>query len=411
MHEPLLKKKLIRALIFNTLFIGAINTQAQQNALDFDGINDYISTNYSGISGNTAKTIEAWIKTTKNSITSGQSVIVDWGTLGTGTRFTFCILTNNAIRLEVQGSGLSGNIAVNDGAWHHVAAVYNPTATNKVSLYVDGILDTAGNLTTTVNTGLATTVRIGSRIDTVNFFQGDIDEVRIWDKALTQAEIQANKNIEFCSPPNNLKAYFKINEGTVGANNTLITSIPSTVGSYTGTLIGFALTGTTSNFIAGTTNLGSPNNTVSVSGGTLTAAQGGATYQWLDCNNANAPISGATNQSFTPSTVGNYAVAITIGGCNATSACQTITTLGTNDYKYETSNLSVSPNPTKNLITINSNDMVNEVEIINLNGQRMMYLKPNMISPTIDISDWVSGIYIVKVNTDHYSKSFKIIKN
>ncbi len=65
-------------------------------------------------------------------------------------------------------------------------------------------------------------------------------------------------------------------------------------------------------------------NTVSVSGGTITANQLVAAYQWLDCDNAFAPISGEVNQSFNPTLGGNYAVQITVQGCFTTSACTLI---------------------------------------------------------------------------------------
>lgn len=54
--------------------------------------------------------------------------------------------------------------------------------------------------------------------------------------------------------------------------------------------------------------------TVGQVGPTLSANNSGATYQWVDCDNGNAPITGATSQSFTPSNSGNYAVIITEGG-------------------------------------------------------------------------------------------------
>ena len=66
------------------------------------------------------------------------------------------------------------------------------------------------------------------------------------------------------------------------------------------------------------------NSSVTQTGLSLTAEQDGATYQWLDCNNAYAMISGATNQEYTPGTSGTYAVAITLGSCTDTSNCITL---------------------------------------------------------------------------------------
>ncbi|NOQ75828.1 MAG: T9SS type A sorting domain-containing protein [Crocinitomix sp.] len=54
---------------------------------------------------------------------------------------------------------------------------------------------------------------------------------------------------------------------------------------------------------------------------TLTALEEGAIYQWLDCDDGFAPIDGATDQTFTAETPGNYAVLITVDECVEISAC------------------------------------------------------------------------------------------
>src|SRR5690606_30067270 len=51
----------------------------------------------------------------------------------------------------------------------------------------------------------------------------------------------------------------------------------------------------------------------------------GTTYQWIDCDNEDAPIDEATTQIFTPTATGNYAVIITKGGCSAQSECTSVT--------------------------------------------------------------------------------------
>ncbi len=224
-----------------------------QNALHLDGADDYVQTTWSGISGNSARTVEAWVKTTADAV-SNQQVILDYGTAATGGRFTFNILWANAIRLEAHGNGLSGSIPVNDGNWHHVAAVYDPTATNKVSLYVDGVLDIAGNLTVNVNTGTTVPLRIGRRVDNAKKFEGSIDEVRVWNVARTQSQIQATKDITFCTMPSNLMAYYTFDQGVGGTNNPDETSLYDLSGNnYHGTLMNFALNGAASNWTSGAT--------------------------------------------------------------------------------------------------------------------------------------------------------------
>ena len=74
--------------------------------------------------------------------------------------------------------------------------------------------------------------------------------------------------------------------------------------------------------ITTTVNVSPVDTSVSLVGVTLTAATGGATYQWIDCDNGSLPIAGATGQSFMPSANGNYAVIVTVNGCSDTSGVQ-----------------------------------------------------------------------------------------
>jgi hypothetical protein len=97
-----------------------------------------------------------------------------------------------------------------------------------------------------------------------------------------------------------------------------------------------------------------PDVAVSDNANTLTALQSGATYQWIDCNNGNAPISGATNQSFTPATNGSYAVIVTLNGCSNTSACQNITITSLDTQALSKLPFSIYPNPNRGNFTIQS---------------------------------------------------------
>ncbi|MEL7532084.1 MAG: LamG-like jellyroll fold domain-containing protein [Bacteroidota bacterium] len=223
-----------------------------QNALHLDGLNDYVQTTFPGITGTAPRTVEAWIKTTANANPSNggvQQIITDWGVFATGSRFTFNVLWGDAIRLEVSGSGLSGSIAVNDGLWHYVVGVYDPTASNQLSLYVDGVLDISGNIPTPINTASGN-MRIGQRMDGARHFDGTIDEVRIWDIALSPSQIAANFNQSLCSL-NGVVAYYNFDEGIAGGNNAGVSNLPDLVASNNGTLQNFALSGATSNWVQG----------------------------------------------------------------------------------------------------------------------------------------------------------------
>jgi hypothetical protein len=383
-----------------------------QNGLHYDGVNDIVTTTYGGISGSNPRTIEAWIKT--SSTNGEQQVIVDWGNLATSQRFTFNIINNSFLRLEVQGNGLTGNIVINDGNWHHVSTVFNPNATNKVSLYVDGVLDVAGNLTVAVNTNINVPVRIGRRIDDVKTFNGSIDEVRIWNVARTQAQIQASMNNELCAPQANLMAYYKFNEGVASGSNTSVITVPDFSGNNnTGTLTNFALTGNTSNWVAGQ-NL--PQQTIddtvtNDNTGTLTANETGATYQWVDCNNANAPISGADAQSYTATIPGSYAVIVTKNGCTATSACESVT-LRVHLSEFARS-ISMFPNPTNGITNIQLNQSFETIEatVYNVTGQTILNKEFNNTNTfSVDINS-SNGIYFLAIKTNSGENAvLKVVK-
>jgi dienelactone hydrolase len=84
---------------------------------------------------------------------------------------------------------------------------------------------------------------------------------------------------------------------------------------------------------------------VSTTTTTLTSDQSGVSYQWLECDNSNAPAPGATNQSYSPTNSGNYAVVLGSGSCVDTSNCYFIAAVGIEEF-VETIN------PNKELIMI-----------------------------------------------------------
>lgn len=226
------------------IFLSFTIALTSQGALNFDGINDYVQTSYGGVLGNSPRTIEAWIKTSKPA--GVQQSIVDYGEFNSpnGRRFTLNILGSPAVlRAEIRGWGVNGTTVLNDGVWHHVAVTYDGAS---IRLYVDCVLEATAVPTTTVNTTTSTSlpygVRIGNRSNInstyTSFFEGDIDEVRFWNVARSTNELTSNKNGELTIISANLTGYWKLNElSGVIAND-------SSFGANNGTLTNFALNGT-----------------------------------------------------------------------------------------------------------------------------------------------------------------------
>ncbi|MEC4005905.1 T9SS type A sorting domain-containing protein [Flavobacterium sp. SUN052] len=150
-------------------------------------------------------------------------------------------------------------------------------------------------------------------------------------------------------------------------------------------------------------------NTVTNNGTTLSANQTGATYQWIDCNNSNSAIVGETNQTFTPSASGSYAVVVSNGTCSVTSGCQTITVLATNQFDFNNSILA-TPNPFDTSFAI-KNTIEGTITIYDAVGKTIRIEKLNIGTTSFDLSRYSSGIYLVKFNdSDNNSKLFKMIK-
>jgi large repetitive protein len=106
-----------------------------------------------------------------------------------------------------------GVTPITTGAWHHAAATYDGS---KWQLFLDGVLET--ELIVGQPPAFASTQRvaIGSALISsqvaAGFFNGVIDEVRIWDHARTQAEIQASIDQQLASG-SGLVARWGLNEG------------------------------------------------------------------------------------------------------------------------------------------------------------------------------------------------------
>ena len=94
-------------------------------------------------------------------------------------------------------------------------------------------------------------------------------------------------------------------------------------------------------------------NTASLSDSSLFANDSSASYQWLDCNANYSLITGETNQEFTPSASGTYAVEVTSNGCVDTSECIVfqMASVGVSESTFPTT-ISAYPNPFQRDLTV-----------------------------------------------------------
>ena len=145
------------------------------------------------------------------------------------------------------------------------------------------------------------------------------------------------------------------------------------------------------------------NSNVTQSGITLTATQSGANYTWVDCNNGNQPIAGASGQSYTPTANGSYAVEIDLNGCSAMSSCVQITSVGLEEDKVEM--LNIQPNPTSGMLIITVSEPTNAV-VTASNGAIITTLKLEG-ETVLDATKYATGVYYLRTSEGQTVKFIK----
>ncbi|MDQ6989360.1 MAG: tandem-95 repeat protein [Mariprofundaceae bacterium] len=181
-------------------------------ALSFDGVDDYtyLGTGAGLISGTASFTHEAWIKT---SFAGFRGEIVAVGNELTNGLGTHLYVTSGLLRFDLTGiGGVSSAVTVNDGKWHHVAVTYSGA---NIQLYVDGVATgLATAMSPVISLGNAT---IGAYVNNLGAltspFSGEIDDVRMWNIARTQAEIQTDMYTELLGNEANLVGHWGFNDG------------------------------------------------------------------------------------------------------------------------------------------------------------------------------------------------------
>ncbi|MFN7014770.1 MAG: T9SS type A sorting domain-containing protein [Bacteroidia bacterium] len=146
---------------------------------------------------------------------------------------------------------------------------------------------------------------------------------------------------------------------------------------------------------------------VNQNGITLTAVQNGATYQWIDCDNNNSPIPGATQQSFTPSANGRYAVEIMYNGCSRTSFCITVNSVGLAE-NHNNYSLLIYPNPNNGLFTVECNKNV-ELEIYDAIGRSILKKQIFNNRELINLENVPNGVYFLKTNVEGHQQINNLI--
>ncbi|PYR74988.1 MAG: hypothetical protein DMF87_21510, partial [Acidobacteria bacterium] len=163
-------------------------------ALLFNGTNAWITVpDNSSLSLATGMTLEAWVQPTSASSNAYRSIILKERPSG----LSYSLYSNNSsrrsstyINLGAGDQSVQGTASLPSNSWTHLAATYDGTM---LRLYVNGALVTSKSVPgSLVTSGGA--LRIGGNSVWGEWFMGYIDEVRIYNRALSAGEIQTDMN-------------------------------------------------------------------------------------------------------------------------------------------------------------------------------------------------------------------------
>lgn len=215
---------LLIALFISSICLVKAQKPGSGEALEFNGTSDYISVSHNNnLNADSGLTIEAWIKASSWAKAQWQNVIVSKDGWASGDEgYTLRAGDNGKLSFNVGDGGSGGwhevasGSVMKTGQWYHVAGTFDGTT---LRVYINGIEQASaaysGLIATTtydLNIGRITYTAGGTRN-----FAGEIDEVKIWDKALSATELRAwmcKKTTNSHPKYSELLAYYKFDGGT-----------------------------------------------------------------------------------------------------------------------------------------------------------------------------------------------------
>jgi Zn-dependent metalloprotease len=141
-------------------------------------------------------------------------------------------------------------------------------------------------------------------------------------------------------------------------------------------------------------------NSITLSGNTLTANEKNAVYQWIDCN-LNTKLNNEINPEFKPTSAGNFAVILTSNLCQETdtTACIAYTKANLNELD-DLALLYIYPNPVQKLLNVSEMKENCTYSITNQLGQK---LQEGIIdhNKAINVDELSSGMYIIEIRGEN----------
>ncbi|WP_396144497.1 LamG-like jellyroll fold domain-containing protein [Flavobacterium sp.] len=173
------------------------------SAYNFDGVNDYISTNYSGILGTNSRSISFWYNSNSNNIE--ETVFTGYGENNCGAGFACTLFPLNKPAVDNTCSWIKSVNSTTINSWNLYTITYTSSDGSDLTnckIYINGVLQSTSQNSTlyNINTINGINMVFGSSILFYpnQFFNGKLDDIGIWNRALTQQEITQLYNQNQC---------------------------------------------------------------------------------------------------------------------------------------------------------------------------------------------------------------------
>jgi len=179
-----------------TLNNGVTYQSINGGVFDFDGVDNYASTSSAPLSaGATAYSIEAVFKADS----TGTQVIWEQGSTAqiSGKRVCMILLSTGTGGFNGQNADFQASVNYSINTWYNwLITVDTSLSSNKIKIYVNGVLSAQGNPSATLNAG-ADGARVGNKLsNSTEDFDGNIALVRAYNRVLTAAEALQNFNAQ-----------------------------------------------------------------------------------------------------------------------------------------------------------------------------------------------------------------------
>ncbi len=196
------------------------------SSLKLDGSNDWVSLPNLGLSGNPSFTIEMWFRPDSF---SGTGILYFQGTETYNNAIGISVNSANIMNFFFWANDFNMPVSLSAGVWYHIAFSWDGS-NRKVYLNGTDITNFGSQSGTFATPNVSNSnCRFGVRMGQ-EYFNGAIDEARIWNVARTQTQIQSSLNRRLVGNESGLIAYYRLDD------NTGTTAIDSSSNGKNGTL-------------------------------------------------------------------------------------------------------------------------------------------------------------------------------